>query len=231
MKRQVLLGSAIVTLGVATGSLLAPQAASALDFTFSFGGVTGLITGLVDNTTTKCVTFSRLSYYPRVPADSPPCVVSVTNAGSTNSPLGVYTVGNIYYPGWEYEEPYVVVGTGFTVLGGVITGYDWFGEVDLGEWKRNCSRRGPCRYYWEAVQTGEIWFDSAINAAALWDWTHLVWNQPDTYARGVPSFEAVPSSVPGPLPLFGAAAAFGFSRQLRKRINATKTTAPTRPAG
>ena len=28
----------------------------------------------------------------------------------------------------------------------------------------------------------------------------------------------VPASVPGPLPLFGAAAAFGFSRKLRKRI-------------
>jgi hypothetical protein len=28
----------------------------------------------------------------------------------------------------------------------------------------------------------------------------------------------VPSAVPGPLPLFGAAAAFGFSRKLRKRI-------------
>ena len=27
------------------------------------------------------------------------------------------------------------------------------------------------------------------------------------------------ASVPGPLPLFGAAAAFGWSRQLRRRIN------------
>ena len=27
-----------------------------------------------------------------------------------------------------------------------------------------------------------------------------------------------PSSVPGPIPLFGAAAAFGWSRQLRRRI-------------
>lgn len=44
MKSQALAGSALVALGVATGSLLAPQAASALDFTsFSFGGVEGLI--------------------------------------------------------------------------------------------------------------------------------------------------------------------------------------------
>lgn len=31
-----------------------------------------------------------------------------------------------------------------------------------------------------------------------------------------------PSSVPGPLPLFGAAAAFGYSRKLRKRINCSE---------
>lgn len=42
------LGACIAALAVSTGSLLSPQAASALDFTFSFGGVTGLITGLVE---------------------------------------------------------------------------------------------------------------------------------------------------------------------------------------
>ncbi|MCT0230011.1 hypothetical protein KQ306_03925 [Synechococcus sp. CS-1324] len=33
-----------------------------------------------------------------------------------------------------------------------------------------------------------------------------------------------PAAVPGPLPLFGAAAAFGWSRRLRKRISTAKTT-------
>jgi hypothetical protein len=37
--------------------------------------------------------------------------------------------------------------------------------------------------------------------------------------------------VPGPLPLFGAAAAFGFSRKLRKRISATKTVGASFTAG
>jgi hypothetical protein len=32
------------------------------------------------------------------------------------------------------------------------------------------------------------------------------------------------ASVPGPLPLFGAAAAFGWSRKLRRRVNAACTT-------
>jgi hypothetical protein len=44
-------------------------------------------------------------------------------------------------------------------------------------------------------------------------------------------YTALPTSVPGPLPLFGAAAAFGFSHKLRNRIKLTRTTAPTRPAG
>jgi hypothetical protein len=34
--------------------------------------------------------------------------------------------------------------------------------------------------------------------------------------------QAVATPTPGPLPIFGAAAAFGASRQLRKRINASK---------
>jgi len=36
-----------------------------------------------------------------------------------------------------------------------------------------------------------------------------------------------PSTAPAPLPIFGAAAAFGASRQLRKRISATKSPAVT----
>lgn len=39
-----------------------------------------------------------------------------------------------------------------------------------------------------------------------------------------------PDQVPAPLPVLGAAAAFGFSRKLRKRIKATGTPAPARPA-
>jgi hypothetical protein len=35
-----------------------------------------------------------------------------------------------------------------------------------------------------------------------------------------------PAAVPGPLPLFGTAAAFGWSRRLRRRIGAASTSAP-----
>ena len=40
---------------------------------------------------------------------------------------------------------------------------------------------------------------------------------------------AVPSSVPGPLPALGAAAAFGYSRRLRRRIMATTNNVTTAP--
>jgi len=43
------------------------------------------------------------------------------------------------------------------------------------------------------------------------------------YAIATPLFSA-PASVPAPLPVFGAAAAFGWSRQLRKRIAEMKGT-------
>ena len=70
------MGSALVALGVVTGSLLAPQAASALDFNFSFGGVEGLITGLVEGSN-SCDGLSG-------------CVVSVQNDGGTGASLGQY---------------------------------------------------------------------------------------------------------------------------------------------
>ncbi len=38
--------------------------------------------------------------------------------------------------------------------------------------------------------------------------------------------DSTPSSVPGPLPLFGAASAFGFSRKLRRRLRAAATASP-----
>ena len=38
--------------------------------------------------------------------------------------------------------------------------------------------------------------------------------------------DSTPSSVPGPLPLFGAVSAFGFSRKLRRRLRAAATASP-----
>jgi phospholipase/lecithinase/hemolysin len=56
---------------------------------------------------------------------------------------------------------------------------------------------------------------------------YLFWdgNHPTTAAHrilGSAFYDAVRTRVPGPLPVLGAAAAFGFSRKLRKRIQASK---------
>jgi hypothetical protein len=44
-----------------------------------------------------------------------------------------------------------------------------------------------------------------------------------TFGGGV-SIAQLPQPVPGPLPLLGAASAFGFSRKLRRRLRAAATT-------
>jgi hypothetical protein len=50
-------------------------------------------------------------------------------------------------------------------------------------------------------------------------------NTPGTQAPNLVYGNAFSASVPGPLPLFGAAAAFGWSRKLRRRVSATKVAA------
>ena len=49
-------------------------------------------------------------------------------------------------------------------------------------------------------------------------------------ASPVPSSNSSTASVPGPLPILGLAAAFGFSRQLRKRIKSSSNSVPSSSA-
>jgi phospholipase/lecithinase/hemolysin len=62
----------------------------------------------------------------------------------------------------------------------------------------------------------------------------LFWNatNPTTKAHSLIA-QAMFQQVPGPLPLAGAAAAFGWSRQLRRRLSAAgaQAPAPGRPVG
>jgi len=55
---------------------------------------------------------------------------------------------------------------------------------------------------------------------------------PDCEVETTPAVQAVyarATLVPGPLPVLGAAAAFGYSRKLRQRINGGTTASPTTP--
>jgi hypothetical protein len=50
-----------------------------------------------------------------------------------------------------------------------------------------------------------------------------IWRRDVVTGTGVPSFNSDLRNVPGPLPILGAGAAFGFSRKLRARIKASRT--------
>ena len=64
-------------------------------------------------------------------------------------------------------------------------------------------------------------FQSLGLTPGVYEWTWGTTN-PDSYKLII----GQPAAVPGPLPLVGAAAAFGFSRRLRKRIAAPLSTPP-----
>lgn len=85
----------------------------------------------------------------------------------------------------------------------------------------------------EAVYSGKTLADFGITALGpISTWTLLPANGSDPYTAndtirliaGAPTPPSV--ATPGPLPLFGAGAAFGWSRRLRKRIAAPLITPP-----
>ncbi len=181
LKPAALRACIAAALAVSTASLLAPQAASALDFNFSFAGVSGLIENLAEGPNTCDATSS--------------CVVKVTNNGGTGAATGTYLSQ---------------LGFQFNVQGGELV--SWIGNGTADGWPAPGGSRldlgGP----------------SSLAFGVCSDPRDC----PSTVSGPVTFSPA--SSVPGPLPLFGAAAAFGFSRKLRNRIKVTRTTAPTRPA-
>jgi hypothetical protein len=211
---------------MATGSLLAPQAASAVDFTFSFAGVTGLIENLVEGQNT-CNNAAP---------NSPACFVKVTNSSRST---GVGT-----YRWYEYASQWPDVGN-FTVLRSgssfFLVSADWRGKCDAslncdtGTDSRTddinllfcdpvtriqgCDDRAPGFLYTTGIQLFCITYPVCETDGIPIPVAPVVFAmvQPPT-----PS-----SSVPGPLPLFGAAAAFGYSRKLRNRIRKTSNSAST----
>jgi len=71
------------------------------------------------------------------------------------------------------------------------------------------------------AQTGHPWngYGAVFGKHDVWTWA-----QATLVAGGSTSGSA--ENVPGPLPIFGAAAAFGFSRKLRKRIKGSTNPVP-----
>lgn len=230
MKRQALLGSGVVAIGVASIALLAPQAASALDFSFTFDAidvtqgaptpttVSGIIRGLVEG------------------VNSGPSTIEITAgpAGIT----GTYEWSSIY-------------GGGFYVDSGAIADFKWIGKlgqtvgVDMQLngydpvpfWRTGVGTINAITFFTCDPESYVLYFEYPYSQGGYT-------KSPDQcYSGGrnlavadiaTSSFAPVaepptppPSSesVPGPLPLFGAAAAFGYSRKLRKRIKGSTPVA------
>jgi hypothetical protein len=209
MRKNTLLKSSVVALGVATGSLLAPQAASALDFNFIITGfsnpsksVSGMITNLVDNTQNqKCDTLAS-------------CTVMV-NSNSTGAP-------NVTY---DYSS-----GTGFDVTSGFITYAFWSGSP-TGGGSQNDPLGASLGLFPDCIS---VTTGNPVNPPQGDPVTcqgNLVYNTGTTLVRvdGGSSFS--PKPVPGPLPIFGAAAALGWSRRLKKRIVDGNNTVSPAPFG
>lgn len=197
----------VASVATLTSLLLAPQSASAFDFSFLLsdsagGSVEGIIRDLEEG-------FNS------------PASVEVTK--STIGGTGIYSrVG----PG------------GFTVSSGSITSFDWLGFG--GSPGQTITSNGS------VIEINWLVFSKLLGSSSL---NMVQWGMGGVGLRasmpsssrstvaGDPFFKLVPgtapdgevSSVPGPLPLFGAAAAFGFSRKLRKRVHASRSLTSTQP--
>ena len=85
----------------------------------------------------------------------------------------------------------------------------------------------PAAYRGPNFATNVFLFDGTISSYSYADFgTYNYTANFDTSTIWAQVLPAAPTAVPGPLPLFGAAAALGFSRKLRKRIK----LAPAAPA-
>jgi hypothetical protein len=194
--------------------LLAPAPASALSFSFSFTDsgqtITGLITGLDDNSDFQT---------------DPPVSVSITSGPAQT--LGTYT----------FEASGLLGDAGFSTSNGDLI----LKEIPANEF--------PSRFIiWTGILPSPTLGDPPLGVLRFGRATFVeelaplrfgrvtgVWAPvlptrrnplPEGLIDGLVRFEAVadptPAEVPGPLPLLGAAAAFGYSRKLRHRIQQQK---------
>jgi len=200
---QVLAGSALAALGVAAGSLLAPQAGFSLDFTFSFGGVTGLIEGLIEGGNT-CQPFE-------------PCRITVTNNGGTGAPVGPSHPYTADFPegGGSPAEGFEV----FTPNGGTPSIVNAFWAGGNGTSDPQVIPPGAGVLYFSSLSFSDEF--PKVFEGFLFGW--------DTRVRGPAQFAVVSEAVPAPVPVFGAAAAFGYSRRLRWRLKGSSDSVTKAP--
>lgn len=173
-------------------SCLQAGAASALSFDFSFTGI--------DNFNSPAEVVGTVAGL-------------VDNLNGQTTGLTV-TIEMSWYRIWilpsEFTDADYISGTGFDVADGLVTGVNIFYKSEL--------------YKDDSFSLFHNLFlgNQGLYSPEYSD-NHGGYNlDPDSNStntlRFAPVFTPVAPSAPGPLPLFGAAAAFGWSRQLRRRI-------------
>jgi hypothetical protein len=84
-----------------------------------------------------------------------------------------------------------------------------------------CLRHGP---WLQSCQLAICFFQESPATGLIGTWSLTGTSETIQVILGAPAPPA--AAVPGPLPLFGAGVAFGWSRRLRKRIAAPLITPP-----
>lgn len=170
------------------------QPAFAVSFTFSFLGNSGSITGLVDNTNNQT-----------------PATVQVTSSSASGAIRTYYYISG---PGFNVSNGQVVSnGTQQTLYKSVPGGGQDFAGTYGGQ-------TGANNFLGYQLLLGSPGAGAFPNSG----WSALCLQNVACYSssNGVLVYTASQSSssssVPGPLPLLGATAAFGWSRRLRKRL-------------
>ena len=218
--------AACTAAAIATSAAVTPEAKAAVVYYKPNAGAGWVIpataNGLYINVETE-VTSSSFSLVPGW--DLNPYTSGSSNLNWFNSSGG----GLLLYPGITTGSAgNLPLGTTVSSTGSYSSGSVVFG-ANPGNWQLNASNYFGFRfraadslihYGWGRMDVGatpstrsimEIGYESIAGTSIL-----------------VGAGSAAPASVPGPLPLFGATAAFGWSRRLRRRtLQASKQPAPT----
>jgi hypothetical protein len=184
-------GAALAT----TITLLLPQPASALNFTFNFGdGISGIIEGLNDNQTNQTSAIVKI------------LSISPNDSYATGGGVREY-----YY--WSALN---VNNLGFDVQNGSITATNW-------TW---AGRSVPQNAYNSGYPNEAYGGNYGPNNGYGYDLELknlsgiICYSNEACFQQGPIQYSssAAAADVPAPLPVFGAFAAFGYSRKLRQRM-------------
>jgi len=147
------------------------------------------------------------------------------NGGSLPSAQGTFTTAGSTAQANTLETITGITGT-YTDLGGIsrtITGLGTLGGAS-NEFQWDGSNASPIltddegiSFILDTLEEVNIYYASPVGFGNVNRFATTS-TSPNSVSSSLLSPVQAPSSVPGPIPLFGAAAAFGWSRQLRRRI-------------